>query len=145
VQPAKYVPGIDVVIGDHSRTELCEAIIVNGRAPVVRTGKESNKLGEFVIAVDGDKLTVTSCKVLLIDHSILGDRAIAKDIEQLKRPFSATRSRRGATASTSRWPLPRATRPPPTPTSLPARGWPTSSPTRSAARRRPTSGSPPTE
>ena len=33
------VPGIDVVIGAHSHTELREAVIVNGRTPVVQTGK----------------------------------------------------------------------------------------------------------
>ena len=40
VRLAKDVPGIDVVIGGHSHTELQEAIIVNGRTPVVQTGKE---------------------------------------------------------------------------------------------------------
>ena len=39
VRLAKAVPGIDVVIGGHSHTELQEAIIVNGRTPVVQTGK----------------------------------------------------------------------------------------------------------
>jgi 5'-nucleotidase / UDP-sugar diphosphatase len=52
VRLAKAVPGIDVVIGGHSQTELREAIIVNGRTPVVQTGKESNNLGELVITVD---------------------------------------------------------------------------------------------
>jgi 5'-nucleotidase len=33
---ARAVPGIDVVVGGHSHTELREAIIVNGRTPVVR-------------------------------------------------------------------------------------------------------------
>ena len=37
------VPGIDVVIGGHSHTELHEAIIVNDRTPVVQTGKEGRK------------------------------------------------------------------------------------------------------
>ena len=39
VRLPKAVPGIDVVIGGHSHTELQEAIIVNGRTPVVQTGK----------------------------------------------------------------------------------------------------------
>ena len=38
VRLAKDVPGIDVVIGGHSHTELQEAIIVNGRTPVVQIG-----------------------------------------------------------------------------------------------------------
>jgi 5'-nucleotidase len=89
VQLAKDVPGIDVVISGHSHTELNEAIVVNGRTPVVQTGKESNNLGELVIALDGNKLTVTSYRLLPIDDSIAGDRAIANDIEQLKKSVSA--------------------------------------------------------
>lgn len=89
VQLAKDVPGIDVVISGHSHTELNEAIVVNGRTPVVQTGKESNNLGELVLALDGNKLTVTSYRLLPIDDSIMGDRAIAKEIEQLKKSVSA--------------------------------------------------------
>ena len=89
VRLAKDVPGIDVVISGHSHTELSEAIIVNGRTPVVQTGKESNNLGELVIALDGNKLTVTSYWLLPIDDSIAGDRAIAKEIEHLKKSVSA--------------------------------------------------------
>ena len=53
VRLAKAVPGIDVVIGGHSHTELRQAILANGRTPVVQTGKEGNNLGELpVIPVD---------------------------------------------------------------------------------------------
>jgi 5'-nucleotidase len=89
VQLAKDVPGIDIVISGHSHTELNEAVVVNGHTPVVQTGKESRNLGELVIALDGNKLTVTSYRLLPIDDSIAGDRAIAKDIEQLKKSVSA--------------------------------------------------------
>ena len=64
VRLAKAVPGIDVVIGGHSHTELHEAIIVNGRTPVVQTGKYGENLGELVITLDGDKLTVESYRLL---------------------------------------------------------------------------------
>jgi 2',3'-cyclic-nucleotide 2'-phosphodiesterase (5'-nucleotidase family) len=47
VQLAKDIPGIDLVISGHSHTELNEAIVVNGRTPVVQAGKESNNLGEL--------------------------------------------------------------------------------------------------
>ena len=63
VRLAKAVPGIDVVIGGHSHTELHEAIIVNGRTPVVQTGKEGRNLGELVIALDGGKLAVESYRL----------------------------------------------------------------------------------
>jgi 5'-nucleotidase/UDP-sugar diphosphatase len=89
VRLARDVPGIDVVISGHSHTELTEAIIVNGHTPVVQTGKESRNLGELVIALDGNKLTVTSYRLLPIDDTIAGDRAIAKDIEQLKKSVSS--------------------------------------------------------
>jgi 5'-nucleotidase len=89
VQLAKDVPGIDVVISGHSHTELNEAIIVNAHTPVVQTGKESNNLGELVLALDGNKLTVTSYRLLPIDDSIIGDRAIANAVEHLKKSVSA--------------------------------------------------------
>ncbi len=89
VRLAKDVPGIDVVISGHSHTELQEALIVNGRTPVVQTGKESRNLGELVITVDGDKLTVESYRLHPIDDSIVGDRAVAAEIEKLKKSVSA--------------------------------------------------------
>jgi len=85
VHLARDVPGIDVVISGHSHTELQEAIIVNGRTPVVQTGKESRNLGELVIALDGGKPKVVSYNLLPIDDSIVGDQAIAADIERLKK------------------------------------------------------------
>jgi 5'-nucleotidase/UDP-sugar diphosphatase len=85
VSLAKDVPGIDVVIGGHSHTALQEAIIVNDRTPVVQTGKESQNLGELVITIDGGKLTVDSYKLYPIDDSFAGDRAIADEIDKLKK------------------------------------------------------------
>jgi 5'-nucleotidase len=89
VQLAIDVPGIDVVISGHSHTELQEVILVNGRTPVVQTGKESNNLGELVISLDGGKQTVEAYRLHPIDDSIAGDRAIAAEIEQLKKSVSA--------------------------------------------------------
>jgi len=88
VRLARDVPGIDVVISGHSHTELNEAIIVNGRTPVVQTGKESRNLGELVITLEGDKLTVASYQLHPIDDSIMGDRAVAAEIEELKKSVS---------------------------------------------------------
>jgi 5'-nucleotidase len=85
VQLARDVPGVDVVISGHSHTELQEAIIVNGRTPVVQTGKESRNLGELVVALDNGTLTVESCQLHPIDDTIAGDRTIADEIEQLKK------------------------------------------------------------
>jgi 5'-nucleotidase/UDP-sugar diphosphatase len=85
VSLAKAVPGIDVVIGGHSHTELHEAIIVNGRTPVVQTGKQSENLGELVVTLDGGKLTVESYRLYAIDDTFAGDRAIADEIDKLKK------------------------------------------------------------
>ncbi len=85
VRLAKGVPGIDVVVGGHTHTELKEAIIVNGRTPVVQTGKYGQNLGELVIALDGSKQTVEFYKLHPIDDTIAGDKAIADEIEKFKK------------------------------------------------------------
>jgi len=85
VRLAKAVPGIDVVIGGHSHTELREAIIVNNRTPVVQTGKQSENLGELVVTLDGGTLKVESYRLHPIDDTVLGDRATADEIEKLKK------------------------------------------------------------
>jgi 5'-nucleotidase / UDP-sugar diphosphatase len=85
VRLVEAVPGIDVVIGGHSHTELQEPVIVNGRAPVVQTGKFGQNLGELVVTLDGGKLTIESYKLHPIDDAIPGDRAIADEIGRLKK------------------------------------------------------------
>jgi 5'-nucleotidase/UDP-sugar diphosphatase len=89
VSIARAVPGIDVVVGGHSHTELREAIIVNGRTPVVQTGKEGQNLGELVVTLDGRTLTVESYRLYPIDDTIAGDRAIAGEIDTLKKGVTA--------------------------------------------------------
>ena len=90
VQLPMSVPDIDLVIGAHSHTELHEAVIVNGRTPVVQTGKEGRNLGELVITLDGDKLTVESYRLHSIDATLTGDRAIADEIDKFKKTVTGT-------------------------------------------------------
>jgi 5'-nucleotidase/UDP-sugar diphosphatase len=85
VQLPKAVPGIDVVIGAHSHTALQEAVIVNGRTPVVQTGKYGENLGELVITLDGAKLAVESYRLYPIDDTIAGNRAIEVEIDKFKK------------------------------------------------------------
>ncbi len=85
VRLAKAVPDIDVVIGGHSHTFLREAIIVNDRTPVVQAGVNGENLGELVVTLDNGKLKVDSYRLLPIDDTIAGDRAIANEIEKLKK------------------------------------------------------------
>ena len=59
--------GIDVVIGAHSHTELHEPVMVNGRTPVVQTGKYGENLGELVISLDGGNLAVESYRLIPVD------------------------------------------------------------------------------
>ncbi|HTT09763.1 MAG TPA: bifunctional UDP-sugar hydrolase/5'-nucleotidase [Burkholderiaceae bacterium] len=89
VRLPQAVPGIDIVIGGHSHTELHEPIIVNGRTPVVQTGKEGSNLGELVLSLDGATLKVQSFRLHPIDDSIAGDRAIDAEIAKLKTSVSA--------------------------------------------------------
>jgi len=89
VRLAKAVPGIDVVIGGHSHTELKETIIINGHTPVVQAGLEGRNLGELVITLDGGKLTVASYRLYPIDDSVAGDRAIGDEIDKLKKTVTA--------------------------------------------------------
>jgi 5'-nucleotidase len=89
VHLAEAVPGIDVVIGGHSHTELSEPILASGRTPVVQTGKEGKNVGELVISLDDGVPTVESYRLHPIDDSIAGDRAVAAEIDRLKQGVSA--------------------------------------------------------
>ena len=89
VRVAKAVPGIDVVIGGHSHTALDKPIIINGRTPVVQTGLEGKNLGELVIALDGDKLTVEFYGLHPNDDKVVGDHAIGDIIDKLKPQVTA--------------------------------------------------------
>jgi 5'-nucleotidase / UDP-sugar diphosphatase len=86
---AEAAPGIDVVIGGHSHTELHEPIIVGGRTPVVQTGLEGRNLGELVITIDGEVLTIDSYRLHPVDDKVAGDRVIADEIEALKKTVTA--------------------------------------------------------
>jgi 5'-nucleotidase len=89
VRLAKAVPGIDVVIGGHSHTELLEAIIVNDHTPVVQTGKEGQNLGEIVISLDRTKLTVESYRLYPINDTVAADPVVAGEIDKLKMGVTA--------------------------------------------------------
>jgi 5'-nucleotidase / UDP-sugar diphosphatase len=90
VRLAREVSGIDVVISGHSHTELKEAIIVDNRTPVVQAGKNGEYLGELVVAMDCGKAKVISYNILPVDDTIAGDRAIAEEIEKLKKDVTRT-------------------------------------------------------
>ena len=52
---------------------------------MVQTGKYGENLGELVITLDGSDLTVESYKLYPIDDTIVGDRAIADEIDKFKK------------------------------------------------------------
>ena len=140
---SEAVQGIDVVIGGHSHTALHEAIIVDGRTPVVQAGKYGQNLGELVITMDGGKLTVKSYQLHPIDDTIAGDRAIAHEIDKVQEDrHQRLYSRLAVIALISRWRWCRGICPTLSQTSPPGRPSPTSSPTPSAKPPRPTSQSP---
>ena len=123
----RAVPGIDVVIGGHSHTALQEAIIVNGRTPVVQTGKEGENLGELVISLDGATLKVESYRLYPVDDIDWRrpDASPARSTRSRSRSPGSC-SRRAATASISRWRSRRGTYRTRSPTSAPAPCWRTS-------------------
>jgi 5'-nucleotidase len=84
VELPRAVRGIDIVIGAHSHTELHSPVVVNERTPVVQTGKYGENLGELVISLEGDKLTVESYKLYPVDDTVIGDKGIEEEIETLK-------------------------------------------------------------
>ena len=104
VQLAKAVPGIDVVIGGHSHTELREAIIVNGRTPVVQAGKEGREPRRT-----GDRAGRRQADGRVLPASIRSTTRSPATGPSPARSRSSRRasprpcSRRAATASTSRW------------------------------------------
>lgn len=87
---AEAVPGIDVVVGGHSHTELDKAILVQGRTPVVQAGREGRNLGELVISMEGGTPKVLSYQLHPIDDTILGDKALAADIDAFKAVVTGT-------------------------------------------------------
>jgi len=86
---AREIPGIDVVVGGHSHTELPVPIIVNGRVPVVQTGKEGSNVGELVITMDGDDVHVDFYQLHPINDTIAGDPAIDSEINTLRKSVTA--------------------------------------------------------
>lgn len=89
IRVAKEVPGIDVLVGGHSHTELPEPIIVNDRVPVVQTGKEGSNVGELVITMDGDNVKVDAYRLHPINDTIAGDPEIHSEINNLKQSVTA--------------------------------------------------------
>ena len=59
--------------------------MVNGRTPVVQTGKEGENLGELVVTLDGGKLEVESYRLYPVDDTVAGDQATFDEIEKLKK------------------------------------------------------------
>jgi 5'-nucleotidase len=145
VRLAREVPGIDVVIGGHSHTELTEAILVDGRTPVVQTGKEGANLGELVLALKGGKITVESYRLIPMDDTVAGDRFTGEEIEKLKKSVTATVfASRGYSVDQPLAIVPRDLPNAPSRTSPGAPSSPTSSPTRSGTPPGRTSASPST-
>lgn len=88
VQLVNAVPGIDAVIGGHTHSEVKKPVIVNGRTPVVQAGKYGEHLGELVITLQGNKLKVESYKLHAVDDTLVGDTAIAREIDAFKQTTS---------------------------------------------------------
>ena len=91
-----------MVIGGHSHTRLEEAIIVDGRTPVVQAGKESENLGELVVTLEWRKADRSSRTACTRSTTPSWARVVADEIERLGKRVTRASSPRAATASTSR-------------------------------------------
>ncbi len=114
--------------------------------PWCRPGRRVSNLGELVITLDGGKLTVESYRLYPIDDTIAGDRAIADEIEKLKKTVTgAVFASRGYSIDQPLAIAPRDI--PNTFTDIAAGATPRQSlsPTPSGRPRKRTSASPPTE
>jgi 5'-nucleotidase len=83
----KAVPGIDIVIGGHTHTALTQSLLVDGR-PVVQTGRYGENLGELVISLDKGKVTVESYRLIPVDDTVLGDRALQQEVDRFLKESS---------------------------------------------------------
>jgi 5'-nucleotidase len=77
----KAVPGIDIAIGGHTHTALARPLLVEGR-PVVQTGRYGENLGELVISLSGGTISVESYRLIPVDDTVPGDRAVQREVDR---------------------------------------------------------------
>ncbi|EAZ91287.1 5'-nucleotidase (nt5) [Crocosphaera chwakensis CCY0110] len=76
----KAIPDLDIVIGGHTHTELLDPLLVGDR-PAVQTGKYGENLGELIISLENNKIKVESYRLIPIDDTIQGDKAIQAQVK----------------------------------------------------------------
>lgn len=79
VNLARAVPEIDVIVGGHTHTFMRTPVIVNG-TPIVQAGCYGQAVGELVIRVDGDAISVASYDLHAVDDTIPGDPDLAREM-----------------------------------------------------------------
>ena len=83
VRLAEAVPELDVIVSGHGHLKLKRPILVNRRTPIVQAGKNSENLGELVMALGVDGPQMMSYRLYDVNGSVPGDRAIESEILRL--------------------------------------------------------------
>jgi 5'-nucleotidase / UDP-sugar diphosphatase len=84
----KAVPGIDIVIGGHTHSNMTAPRLVDDR-PVVQSGRYGEQLGELVVSLDDGRVQVESYRVIPVDDKIPGDPAVQNQVNRFLEASSA--------------------------------------------------------
>jgi len=77
---AKEVPGIDLIVGGHSHTELKTPLMVN-QTLIVQAGGHGKYVGVLDLAYEKGKMKLKEYRLAPIDDTIKGDEKVQKRIE----------------------------------------------------------------
>ncbi len=84
----KAVPGIDVVIGGHTHSNMTAPRLVDNK-PVVQSGRYGEHLGELVVSLDDGQVKVESYRMIPVDDKIPGDPAVQNQVNRFLEASSA--------------------------------------------------------
>ncbi|GMQ88261.1 MAG: bifunctional UDP-sugar hydrolase/5'-nucleotidase [Gammaproteobacteria bacterium] len=84
----KAVPGIDIVVGGHTHSNMTVPQLVDNK-PVVQAGRYGEHLGELVISLDDGQVKVESYRIIPVDDKIPGDPAVQNEVNRFLEASSA--------------------------------------------------------
>lgn len=84
----KAVPGIDIVIGGHTHSNMTVPRLVDNK-PVVQSGRYGEHLGELIISLNDGQVKVESYRMIPVDDKIPGDPAVQNEVNRFLEAASA--------------------------------------------------------